>query len=122
MTIPNSVTSIGNEAFKGCTSLTSLYVNNTTPPELDDTFEKIHYTWTDLYVPVGSIEAYSTASGWKNFVSISEYNPAVINTTSNGDVMESSRYSLNGQQIIEAKKGINIIKMSDGSTKKVLVK
>ena len=123
VTIPNSVTSIGYDAFSVCTSLTSLYINNTTPPKLhDQAFDNINYTWTDLYVPVGSKEAYKKASGWKNFVSISEYNPAVINTICNRDVMENSRYSLDGQHIIKPKKGVNIIKMSDGSTKKIIVR
>ena len=123
LTIPNSVKNIGEYAFYGCSGLTSLYVNNTTPPKiLNVTFEDIHYTLTDLYVPVGSKREYEVAYWWKYFKSITEFNPAVINTISNGDVMENSRYSLNGQHIIVPKKGVNIIKMSDGSTKKVLVK
>ena len=89
---------------------------------LNVTFEDIHYTLRDLYVPVGSKREYEVAYWWKYFKSITEFNPAVINTISNGDVMENSRYSLNGQHIIVPKKGVNIIKMSDGSTKKVLVK
>ena len=120
--IPNSVTSIGNSAFSGCTSLTSLYVNSTKPPILYNSFGNIHYTRTDLYVPVGSKDAYLKASGWKNFIFISEFDPTVIWTINNGDIIEKYRYSLNGQQIIEPKKGVNIIKMSDGSTKKVLAK
>lgn len=100
-----------------------MYINNTTPPKLhDQAFDNINYTWTDLYVPVGSKEAYKKASGWKQFKYISEFNPASIDIISNGDVMENSRYSLDGQHIIKPKKGVNIIKMSDGSTKKVLVK
>lgn len=33
-----------------------------------------------------------------------------------------ARYNMNGQQISAPQKGINILRMSDGTTKKVLVK
>lgn len=39
-----------------------------------------------------------------------------------GNVKEVARYSLDGRQLSRPEKGINIIKMSDGSTRKVIVK
>lgn len=41
---------------------------------------------------------------------------------SNGNATVIARYNLNGQMINGTQKGINIMKMSDGTTKKVLVK
>jgi hypothetical protein len=43
--------------------------------------------------------------------------PAVGN-----DVKEVARYNLNGQRVDAPTKGINIVKYSDGSSRKVLVK
>lgn len=46
-----------------------------------------------------------------------------INTVngSNGDLKEVARYTVGGQRIAAPQKGINIIKMSDGTTRKVFV-
>ena len=46
-------------------------------------------------------------------------NNAVVSDT---NVKEVARYSLDGRQLSRPEKGINIIKMSDGSTRKVIVK
>lgn len=43
-------------------------------------------------------------------------------TTGRDDAEEVARYSINGQRIIGVQKGLNIIRMSDGTTRKVLVK
>ena len=54
VTIPNSVTSIGSYAFSGCTSLTSVTVEATTAPTIQNTtFNNIKTNGT-LTVPSGS--------------------------------------------------------------------
>jgi hypothetical protein len=99
ITVPNSVTSIGDRVFDECSSLVSItipeYVTiieestgcsntisvislNPTPPSIkcDD------YSWvkkfedTTLYVPSESIELYKSAEGWKDFGTITAYVPA----------------------------------------------
>jgi hypothetical protein len=45
-----------------------------------------------------------------------------VNNTSEGSPIEVARYNMNGQQIDAPQKGVNIIRMSDGTTKKVYVK
>ena len=42
--------------------------------------------------------------------------------TPDENATEVARYSIDGRQISKAEKGINIIKMSDGTTRKVIVK
>lgn len=51
-----------------------------------------------------------------------EKQTAVEDVEAEGTVIEIARYNMNGQQINAPQKGVNIIRMSDGSTKKVLVK
>ena len=68
-----NVASIGRSAFTSCDSLTSIYSLNETPValKLDPFGSKLTRNAT-LYVPVGSLEAYRSATRWKNFVNIVE--------------------------------------------------
>ena len=66
--IPASVTSIGDWAFYGCSGLTTLYSLNTTPPSADAyTFDDNQYRTVDVFVPEEALETYQTADVWKNF-------------------------------------------------------
>ena len=123
LTIPSSVTSIGDNAFSWCESLTSIYVNWDTPLNIDgDIFQNVDMEKCTLYVPQGTQQAYSLANIWKNFENIVEYDPTGINKiTTSTDAKEISRYSLNGQRLSAPTKGLNIVKYSDGSVKKVAV-
>ena len=70
VTIPNSVTSIGEAAFYGCSGLTSVTCFATTPPQLDYAVFSFSISSCVLYVPAGSISAYQSADGWKDFTNI----------------------------------------------------
>lgn len=64
ITIPASVNAIRQFAFSGCENLSQLYSLNPTPPEVEeDTFNGIAAE-TTLYVPKGSVDAYTGATGW----------------------------------------------------------
>ena len=71
VTIPNSVTSIGNGAFLDCTGLKNLTIHNNRPPVADSkmTSQEV-YNNCVLYVPEGSENAYYAADGWKYFKNI----------------------------------------------------
>ena len=69
VTIPDSVTTIGNYAFAGCISLTSVYCKAITPPSLG--FCAYYGYFGDIgcpiYVPAESVEAYKAATNWSEY-------------------------------------------------------
>ena len=69
VTIPDGVTEIGNYAFYGCSSLTSVHCKPTTPPT--GGYDIFYENASDrkIYVPAGSVEAYKSASYWKEYAS-----------------------------------------------------
>ncbi|MBR2015648.1 MAG: leucine-rich repeat protein [Alistipes sp.] len=67
VTIGNSVTSIGGGAFSGCTSLKEVYCKPTTPPTGNASMFDQHTTWPKIYVPRNSVEAYKAAWYWKDY-------------------------------------------------------
>lgn len=76
-----------------------------------------------LYVPKGTIAKYSTTGEWKMFENIFEFNSINdISMPTNSDIKEVSRYSIDGQPLSNPTNGVNIVKYSDGTVKKVIVK
>ena len=122
LTIPSSVTSIGNYTFWGCSGLTSIYVYLEKLPNLGtDVFYRCDAKNCTVYVPTGTYDDYKL-SEFGYFENIVEFDATGIDkvTTSN-DTKELSRYSVNGQRLSAPAKGLNIVKYSDGSVKKVVV-
>ena len=122
MTLPSGVTEIGYDAFSGCSGLTSIYVYTEKLPDMGrDVFDGCDAKKCTVYVPKGTYDDY-WLSEFGYFENIVEFDPTGINNviTSN-DAKELSRYSLNGQRLSAPTKGLNIVKYSDGSVKKVAV-
>ena len=122
LTIPSSVTSIGESAFSCCYGLTSIYVYTKKIPELGyNVFLGCYPENCTVYVPKGTYDAYKS-SEFGYFEKIVEFDAAGIDkVTTSTDVKEVSRYSANGQRLSAPAKGLNIVKYSDGSVKKVVV-
>lgn len=80
ITLPATLQSIGGNSyyassslFKGCSALKNIIVSNPVPVALAETnFDATTYINATLKVPVGSLEAYKNADGWKNFFNIVE--------------------------------------------------
>ena len=121
-TIPSSVTSIGWGAFCGCSGLTSIYVYTEKLPNMgSDVFDGCDAKKCTVYVPKGTYDDY-WLSEFGYFENIVEYDPTGIDkVTTSTDAKELSRYSVNGQRLSAPAKGLNIVKYSDGSVKKVAV-
>lgn len=69
--IPNSVTSISNNAFSDCTNLISITTGITTPFDIGE-YAFSNYTTATLFVPAGKKSIYQNTAGWSKFQKIVE--------------------------------------------------
>ncbi len=147
---PDSVTTIGNRAFYGCSGLTALTIGSgietisslafggcsqlslidsraATPPDItSDTFDEVDKATCVLNVPIGSLNAYWLHLYWGLFLQINEKDvgtmDAIGNVTANAEAEIVGYYTTDGKQVPHPQQGINIIRYSDGTVRKVLVK
>ena len=118
ITIPASVTSICSYAFASCTALQKVTCLGVTPPVCDrDVFRYVDVSKCVLMVPDSSVNSYKSAYVWKDFGNVSDVE--TINVDDNA--VEVERYNINGVKLSAPQVGVNIVKMSDGSVKKVVV-
>ena len=132
VTIGNSVSSIGNDAFAYCTGLTSVISLIEEPFELNEnTFyddwnwveDHFEFTTATLYVPAGTKAKYESTPAWNKFKNIVEgIENAVKSVETDAKAEETERYNVSGQRISSPQKGLNIVKMSDGTTRKIMCK
>lgn len=129
VTISSNLTCIDDSAFHKCTSLTDMYCYAEQVPEMGkDIFVDSNYRNATLHVPASSVEAYRNAEQWKDFGNIvaltdEDPKPTGISTMEYAPMATNKAiYDLQGHQLAQPKKGLNIIRMSDGKTRKVIVK
>ena len=123
LTLPAGLTQIDDYAFSECSGLTSMYVYAEKVPKIgEDVFTGCDAKKCTVYVPKGTYDDYWLSDFRNYFENIVEFDATGIDkTTTSTDVKEVSRYSVNGQRLVGPTKGLNIVKYSDGSVKKVAV-
>ena len=123
LNLPAGITEISNRAFQGCSGLTSIYVYAEKVPKIgSNVFGEVDAKKCTLYVPMGTRDDYWLSLFGDYFENIVEFDATGIDkTTTSTDAKEVSRYSVNGQRLVGPTKGLNIVKYSDGSVKKVVV-
>ena len=120
VSIPNSVTSIGSSAFEDA-NLNSIYSYIESPTSsTGSSFDISNYINATLYVPYGTKEKYLATDGWKNFTNIVEMSETAPKKVSASNIDEAKFFSLDGKIISQPQKGLNILKMSDGTTRKII--
>ncbi len=119
--IPNNVTSIGDYAFDGCSSLTSITCEAITPPIVgENAFNGVSRS-IPVYVPCGTVSVYNAAKYWSAFSNIQEPLAEYSITVSvNDSIMGSAnvdRNSICGNQFSATPNfGYHFVQWSDGST------
>ena len=119
----SAVENIGKEAFSDCTAMTKIISHATTPPvcgaqALDD----INKWACTLSVPEGYLSAYQQADQWKDFFFINDDVSGIDALPANGLPQAKDYYDLNGKRTSQPLRGLNILRMSDGTIKKVVIK
>ena len=128
ITIPNSVTSIGNYAFQNCTGLKEVISEVKNPEAVSIGYDAFTSTSSDivLFVPSGTLSAYKSSSQWtKWFKDIRELQSGEtgIENVANPSVREENDfYTIGGVKLGHSNRGLRIVRMRDGTMKKVIVK
>ena len=118
VTIPNSVTSIGNLAFYNCTGLTSVTIEAETPPALGlSVFNNTNDC--PIYVPCGTIDAYTSA--WPEYANRIIIMPLNYQITGNVNIegagsVQLPQYICDDVIIAVSNYGYHFTKWSDGNT------
>ena len=99
VTIPSSVTSIGQQAFSGCKNLTSITSYMTLPPIIENTtFPSSFKTGGTLYIPAGTRSLY-VEKGW------SLYFANIVEMEAGDPIWLSIMDASNGQSELKCKAG-----------------
>ena len=123
ISLPAGLWSIDKGFLSLCRNLRTIYAYMPDPDALiyGDQFQFAASEWT-LYVPKGTKNAYQN-SEWCYCKEIIEMETSGIDSVIlNPDAKEVSRFSADGQRLAVPVKGLNIVKYSDGSARKVVVK
>ena len=74
-----------------------------------------------LYVPEASLTSYKTTDPWSGFGTILPLGSSGIESNTIGTVADvEAVYGLDGKRCEGMKSGMNIIRMSDGTTRKIV--
>lgn len=122
VSIPNSVYYLGSGAFENCSNLRTIVSEIENPFAIEGLcMPSDMYATVELVVPVGTKAQYEQTSGWNQFAKISE-GTTDIDGIPTMPAAPEVYYSLDGRRLKSPQKGINIIRQSDGTTRKVIVK
>jgi hypothetical protein len=138
--IGNRTASIGEGAFQNCRRLANIYARNPAPPGIGMNCFLYLPATCKLHVPEGSVDAYRSAAGWGDFISIDataitpiSLNRVFIHPTANGISIETAEtvsvsiYTISGQKVYQSQvnghteirlpKGIYIVNANNESKK-----
>lgn len=121
--IPKSIESYEYAPFGYNPDSLIVYCYNPIPVEMVEMIDPM--SGVLLYVPSGSKPLYEGSPTWNRFVQIIEFDPTDIK---DAPVFPSSTqgvgsyYTIDGRRSNGLLKGINILRLNDGTMKKVLVK
>ena len=139
--IPESLDTICSTAFAGCLGLSGIFSFAVNPPKAaPDAFGSLTGSYTDLVVYDNAVDEYKAHPVWGKFqvIGITEFMDRLQNTASyanqfggndadairstNSDAWTSEVYDLSGRRQNTPQRGLNIVRMSDGTTRKVMIK
>lgn len=121
LVLPASLKTVPIYAFAACHA-NVIYAYMSEPFALgDDDFDGYPRSECKLYVPKGCAKKYRQAEIWKEFDIEEMDGTGIEGVTNDSTVTEVSRYDANGNRLAAPTKGLNIVRYSDGTVKKVMV-
>lgn len=144
--VPDAVTTLDSYAFQSCTALKEIVLGSglttvnasvfkadaalkkvtcraAVPPVCKSTSFDATVSDAELLVPAGTADAYKSAEGWKLFGKITELPSAEVENINSADSNTMVEvYDVNGTRLASPKEGLNIIRMADGSIRKMIIK
>ena len=125
VTFPSTLTALSNSTSFGW-SPESLYFLGTQPAtgerSTDEPFYGL-YTKTKVYVPESAFDDYKQSTVFEKFFeedNLLTFETTGINTVKDSRIVPVMWFDLSGRQLSAPQKGMNIVKMSDGSTRKIM--
>lgn len=119
--LPASLKTVGDYAFADC-SAKVIYAYMSEPfPLKDADFYSRPRSECKLYVPKGCAKKYRQAEIWKEFDIEEMDGTGIEGVINDSTVTEEARYDANGNRLAAPTKGLNIVRYSDGTVKKVMV-
>ena len=70
ISIPSTVTSISSGSFNNCVSMREFHIKAATPPTMGGAYLNAFTASCVIYVPIGKLTAYQTASNWSAYASL----------------------------------------------------
>lgn len=121
--LPSTLTFVGQWPFQDCGAMNELVSHAENPVALsNDLFNnESMYSTVILFVPDGCIENYRNANIWKKFLNIEEIpNTGIDGVKTTSEVTVEGIYTIDGKRLSEMQSGVNIVRMSDGTTQKII--
>ena len=122
--LPSTLTAMENKVFDGCKELTTVMFTSKAVPTLPDELFSNCPKLKTIIVPEESLEAYKAALKLPEGVTIEGRAgiAAVRSATASAAVVEVARFDLQGRRLAQPQKGVNIVRYSNGTTAKVVVR
>ena len=106
-----------------CRGLLDMFCYAENVPQTGDyLFDRSNIANATLHVPAGSVSAYQATEPWNQFKAIVPLDDQKVGVDGINveNKKETVRYTIGGIRTSSPQKGLNIVRMSDGTTKKVL--
>ena len=125
--LPNSLKEYGGSVFAVCSAIKNVYNYSEVPVSMNSNIFTSSISSATLHVPQASIIDYNLAEPWGSFGNIvaltdGDPKPTGIKSINQNTTTSQNYYSLDGKHTATTQRGLNLIKMSDGTTMKVVVK
>ena len=121
LSFPSSLNRLGAQVFDGVYTPKCIEVYNPVPPKIEsNTFEFAWQFRVAFHVPEGSLEAYKADPLWAKYTITADLTGAAGSMEADAPVV-THIYSETGVRLSRTHRGVNILRMSDGTVRKVFV-